>query len=110
MTILGLYHVAERTRVTHMELSEVNRQIADQRSAIAVLETEWMHVANSDRVQQLAGARGMADAATAQLSSFDLLPHRGEDAPLNNSPMRNASAQLPAPPSIQPQGAVLPGF
>jgi hypothetical protein len=32
------------------------------------------------------------------LSSFDQLPRRGaEPAPLNNSPVRNASAQLLAP-------------
>jgi len=40
-----------------------------------------------------------------QLSSFDLLPRRGaEPAPLNNSPVRNASAQLPAPASLAAAG------
>jgi len=49
--------------------------------------------------KQLAQAKlGMADNSSVQLSSFDQLPRRGaEPAPLNNSPVRNASAQLPAP-------------
>src|ERR1700748_306926 len=97
-TILALYHVSEKTRVAHMELNQVKSQIAQQRSAIGVLETEWQHVASPDRIQQLAQAKlGMADSASVQLSSSDLLPRRGaEPAPLNNTPLHNASAQLPA--------------
>jgi hypothetical protein len=35
-----------------------------------------------------------------QLSSFDQLPRRGADpAPLNNTPVHNASAQVPADPA-----------
>jgi hypothetical protein len=66
------------------------------------LETEWQHVASPERIQELAQSKlGMADHASVQLSSFDLLPRRGaEPAPLNNSPVRNASAQLPAPASL----------
>ena len=94
--ILALYHVSEKTRVARMELSTVNRQIVNERSAIAVLETEWQHVASPDRIQQLAQARlGMADSASVQLSSFDQIPRRGTEAPLNNSPVHNASAQVP---------------
>ncbi len=38
----------------------------------------------------------MADTASVQLSSFEQLPRRGaEPAPLNNTPLHNASAQLP---------------
>ncbi len=124
MTVLGLYHVSEKTRVARMELSAAHRQIAGERAAIAVLETEWQRVAAPERVQALASARlGMNDGASAQYSSFDQLPRRGEDAPLGGSPVRNASAQIPAPappPSAQtsviPQGARLlqvsdpPGF
>jgi len=63
-----------------------------------VLETEWQHVASPERIQQLASSRlGMADSASVQLSSFDQIPRRGaEPAPLNNSPVHNASAQVPA--------------
>ncbi len=96
-SILALYHVSEKTRVAHMELNQVKSQIAQQRSAIGVLETEWQHVASPERIQQLAQAKlGMADTASVQLSSFDQIPRRGaEPAPLNNTPLHNASAQIP---------------
>jgi len=97
LAILALYHVSERTRMARLELARVNHQIARQHSDIAVLETEWQHVAAPSRVQRLAEARlGMSASASAQLSSFSLLPRRGEDAPLNNTPLRNANAVLPA--------------
>src|SRR3569833_2272619 len=97
-TILALYHVSEKTRVAHMELARVNAGIVQEKSTIAVLETEWQHVASPERIQQLAQAKlGMADSAAVQLSSFDQLPRRGaEPAPLNNTPVHNASAQVPA--------------
>ena len=96
--ILALYHVSEKTRVAHMQLNQVNTQIARERSAIGVLETEWQHVAAPDRIQQLAQAKlGMADSASVQLSSFEQLPRRGDPAPLNNTPLHNASAQVPPP-------------
>jgi cell division protein FtsL len=96
--ILALYHVSEKARVAHMQLHQVDTQIAQERSAIGVLETEWQHVASPERVQQLAQSRlGMADSASVQLSSFEQLPRRGADpAPLNNTPVHNASAQVPA--------------
>ena len=96
LAILGLYHVSEKTRVARMELAATQRQIAAEKGAIAVMETEWSRVANSDRVQQLAAVHGMNDAASAQLSSFDQMPRRGEDEPLNGSPVRNANAEIPA--------------
>ncbi len=97
LAILALYHVSEKTRVAHMELNQVKSRIAQERSTIAVLETEWQHVAAPDRIQQLAQTRlGMADASV-QLSSFEQLPRRGaEPAPLGNTPLHNASAELPA--------------
>jgi hypothetical protein len=101
LAILGLYHVSEKTRVAHMELNKTRAQIIAEKGAIAVLQTEWSHVAASDRVQQLAAAHGMNDAASAQMSSFDQMPHRSEAAPLNGSPVTNASAVIPA----QPQAA-----
>ena len=96
LTVLALYQVSEKTRVTQMELSRAERSLAEQRRAIAVLETEWQHVAAPGRVQRFAGALGMNDAASVQLSAFDQLPRRGEDAPLNGSPVRQANAQMPA--------------
>jgi cell division protein FtsL len=100
-SILALYHVSEKTRVAHMQLNQVKSQIAEERGAIGVLETEWQHVASPERIQQLAQARlGMADTASVQLSSFEQLPRRGADpAPLNNAPVHDASAQIPAAPA-----------
>ena len=99
-SILALYHVSEKTRVAHVQLNQVTATIAKERGAIGVLETEWHHVASPERVQQLAQAKlGMADTSSAQLSSFEQLPRRGADpAPLNNTPLHNASAQIPATP------------
>ena len=104
LSILALYHVSEKTRVAHMQLSQVNSQIAQEHGAIGVLETEWQHVASPERIQQLAQSRlNMADSASVQLSSFDQLPRRGADpAPLNNTPVHNASAEVPAAPTPPP--------
>ncbi len=96
LAVLGLYHVSEKTRVAHMELSKTNKQITAERGAIAVLETEWQHVANAERVQQLAGAHGIDDAASAQMSSFEQMPRRSEDAPLNGGPVQNVNIVVPA--------------
>ena len=98
LSILALYNVSEKTRVAHMTLSKVNRQIAQEKSHLSVLETEWQHVASPQRIQKLAQSRlGMGDTSSVQLSSFDQLPRRGaEPAPLNNAPGHNASAQIPA--------------
>jgi cell division protein FtsL len=106
LSILALYHVSEKTRVAHMQLNQVNARIAQEHSTIGVLETEWQHVASPERIQQLAQSRlGMADNASAQLSSFDQLPRRGaEPAPLNNTPVHNASAVVPATPATSDSG------
>jgi hypothetical protein len=96
LAILGLYHVSEKTRVAHMELSRTTQQIAAEKGAIAVMETEWQHVANAERVQLLAAAHGINDAASAQLSSFDQMPRRAGEAPLNGSPVQSVNAIVPA--------------
>ena len=103
LSILGLYHISEKTRIARMELNRVDHQIRDVRGNIAVLQTEWARVAGPARIQQLAQADGMSDTASVQLSSFQQLPRRGE-APLNNSPLRNANALAPqsSPPVVRP--------
>ena len=105
LSILALYHVSEKTRVAHMQLNQVKLQIAQEHGAIGVLETEWQHVASPERIQQLAQSRlNMADSASVQLSSFDQLPRRGEAAPLNNTPVHNANAEVPAAPQAPDSG------
>ncbi len=107
LAILALYHVSEATRVARVELDRTNRQIADTQGQISVLQTEWERVAGPARIQQLAQQQlGMTDTTSVHLSSFDLLPRRGEAAPLANTPVRNASAVVPsgAPPSVSNSG------
>ena len=68
-----------------------------------MLETEWARVAGPARIQELAQRGGMSDTSSVELSSFNLLPHRA-DAPLNNSPVRNANAEAPmVQPTLTPQ-------
>jgi len=110
LSILAVYHVSEKTRIAHMRLDQINRQIGDNRAAIGVLQAEWERVAGPARIQALAQAKlNMSDSASAQLSSFDLLPRRGEEAPLADSPLRNANAQVPATQPVQ-QIADRPGL
>ena len=100
LTILALYHISEQTRVTRVELSQVEHRVADERTKMSVLQTEWVRVASPERIQQLAeSSLNMSDTATLQLSSLELLPRRG-DAPLGDARMRDASAQAPAPSEI----------
>jgi cell division protein FtsL len=101
LSILALYHVSEKTRVAHMRMNQTTSQVAQERAHISVLQTEWQHVASPARIQELAQSRlGMADSASAQLSSFDQLPRRGADAPApGNSSVHNASAQVPVAPA-----------
>jgi len=106
LSILALYHVSERTRVTQMNLNRVNHQIREARGNIGVLQAEWARVAGPGRIQELAQRNGMHDTTSAQLSSFNLLPRRG-DAPLNNSPLRNANAVVPSSPQAQVSMPVL---
>ncbi len=101
LSCLALYHVSEQTRVARMQLSQVNRQIAQDtqhhqraakpngsRSPIPPASSNWR-----SRNWALTMPRSV------QLASFELLPRRGEDtAPLNNSPVRNANAVMPAKP------------
>jgi cell division protein FtsL len=100
LTILALYHISEQTRVTRVELSQVEHRVADERTKMSVLQTEWVRVASPERIQQLAeSSLNMSDTATLQLSSLELLPRRG-DAPLGDARMRDASAQTPPPSEI----------
>mgnify|MGYP001556026980 CR=1 FL=1 len=98
LSIMAVYHTSEKTRVARVELNRVNRQIAYEHTTMRILQTEWERLAGPARVQALAEAKlGMTDTSTVELSSFDQLPRRGEEAaPLGNTPLRAASAQMPA--------------
>ena len=95
LSILALYHVSEQTRVARVDLNQVKRQIVRERATMSVLEAEWEHVAGPERIQQLAAIHlGLTGTPAVQLSSFDLLPRRG-DAPLENTTITQASVQTP---------------
>lgn len=97
MTILALYHISEQTRVERVQLSRVEQRIADEHLQMSVLQTQWEQVSQPERIQKIAeSALGMGDAATIQLSSLELLPRRGEEAPLGGAQIRTASVQVPA--------------
>lgn len=99
LSILALYHVSEQTRVASVELARVNHKIMQEHATISVLETEWERVAGPARVEQLAASHlGLTGAPAVQMSSFEALPRRGDDtAPVNNSPIAQASAQVTEP-------------
>ena len=97
LTCLALYHVSEQTRVANLELSRVNYEIVGEHSTMSVLQAEWARVADPARIQRLAEADlGVSDTPTVELSSLELLPRRGQTAPLGESPVREANATVPA--------------
>lgn len=97
LSCLALYRVSENTRVANMELTTVNRQIAQEKSLTRVLQAEWQRVAAPDRIQRLAQVYlGSNDAPVAELSAFTEIPRRGEN-PLDANPVQNASVTMPAP-------------
>ena len=104
LSILALYHVSEKTRVAHMQLNQVNApdRPGTRRHRRAGNRMAARRLA---RTHPAAGgvAAGHGDSASVQLSSFDQLPRRGADpAPLNNTPVHNASAEVPAAPAAPP--------
>jgi len=97
LSCLALYRVSENTRVANVELTSVNRQIAQEKSMTSVLQAEWQRVAAPERIQHLAQIYlHTTDAPVAELSSFTDIPRRGEN-PLDSNPMQNASVMMPAP-------------
>jgi cell division protein FtsL len=95
LSCLALYRVSENTRVANMELSSINRQIVQEKSTMNVLQAEWQRVANPGRIQKLAQSTlGMNDVPVMELSSFEMLPRRGEN-PLDANPVQNASVTMP---------------
>ena len=62
---------------------------------MSVLQAEWQRVANPGRIQKLAQAYlNMNDTPVMELSSFEMLPRRGEN-PLDSNPVQNASMTSP---------------
>src|SRR5215469_10022840 len=88
---LALYHLSEQTRIAHVKLVSVERQIADDRDAMKVLQADWERVSEPSRIHLLAQSRlGLADTAAVSVASLDLLPRRGDAVPLSISPVQAA--------------------
>ena len=106
LIVLANYHVSEQTRLARVELNSVDHKIQQEKSSMAVLQTEWERVAGPARIQMLAQSKlGMSDTASLQLSALNLLPRRGESNPLANAEIRQASVQVseqPSSPSLTP--------
>jgi hypothetical protein len=89
---LALNHVSDQTRVTQAELVRTRSQIAAESDSLKILRSEWERASNPDHVQALASAHlGLADTATVQVASLELLPRRGEATPLSGPVVTNAS-------------------
>ena|SRR5579862_6483261 len=89
---LALYHLSEQTRIAHVRLVSVERQIAEDHDAMKVLQADWERVSEPARIHALAQSRlGLADRAAVSVASLDLLPRRGEAAALSGSPVQTAS-------------------
>ena len=96
LSCLALYRVSENTRVANIELAKVNHRIAQEQNLTHTLQAEWQRVASPARIQKLAQATlGMNDTPVMELSSFEVLPRRGEN-PLDSNPVQNASVMAPA--------------
>ena len=97
LSMLALYHVSEKTRVAGVQLTAIDREIAKEQAAMSVLQTEWAQVAGPAQIQALAERNlGLSGAPAPQLASFETLPRRGDDAPLTDTPIRQASVTQPS--------------
>lgn len=96
LACLALYHVSEQTRMADVDLNKVNGAIVREQNSMSVLQAEWARIADPSRIQGLAQSElGVSDTPTVELSSLELLPRRGQTAPLSDTPVRNASVTLP---------------
>jgi len=94
---LALNHVADQTRVAEAELKRAKVEIAGAADAQKVLQADWERAANPAHIQALAAVHlGLADTATVQVASLELLPRRGETPPLGPPAVTTASVEVPA--------------
>jgi hypothetical protein len=95
MTCLGLYRIAEEARVAQADLVSTDRAIAHEHQTITVLGAEWARVTQPARIAALAERHlDLADVPSIELSSLTSLPRK--NAPLADTPLREARATVPA--------------
>lgn len=93
LSCLWLNHVADETRVASAELKRAKSEITVESQALKVLQADWERASNPEIIRTLAVSRlGLVDQATVEVASLELLPRRGDAAPLAASAVTNASA------------------
>ena len=94
---LALNHVSDQTRVAEAQLRRAKTQIAAASDTQKILEADWERASNPSHIQALAAAHlGLADTATMEVASLELLPRRGESSSLSGPVVTNASIVAPA--------------
>jgi hypothetical protein len=89
---LALNHVSDQTRVAQAQLNRTKVLIAAESDTMTILKSDWERASNPSRIQALAAVHlGLEDTATVQVASLELLPRRGEAAPVTTSTVTNAS-------------------
>ncbi len=97
---LALNHVSDQTRVAEAQLNRTKVQIAAASDTLKILQADWERASNPEHIQALAAVHlGLADTATVEVASLELLPRRGETSPLGGPAVTNASIVAPAVPS-----------
>jgi len=102
LTCLWLNHVADETRVANAELRRAKSETIVESQTLKVLQADWERASNPEIIRTLAVSRlGLVDQATVEVASLELLPRRGDAAPLAASAVTNASAvAAPAAPAL----------
>ena len=104
LVCLGLYHVAENTRVAQAELRSARAAIARESDMMAVLGAEWARMTQPARIQALVARHlQLSDAPAVELASLSSLPNRASPPATQ---VRQANAIVPTPQSAPPARSV----
>ena len=108
LVCLGLYHVAESTRVAQAELRSTRAAIARESDMMAVLGAEWARMTQPARIQALVARHlQLSDAPAVELASLSSLPNRA--APPTTQ-VRQANAIVPTPQSAPARSVAVANY
>lgn len=98
--LLLIYEVGHRAQQLEADLQGVERQVAEERDAVHVLEAEWTYLTRPTRLQDLAARHSnLRPADHAQLIGLDLVPEPMKPLPAMVKP------DSPEKPAIRPVAA-----
>jgi hypothetical protein len=101
ISCLGLYRIAEETRISDAELRATEASIAEERNALVILGAEWARVTEPTRIEALVERHlPLSEEPTVQLSSLNSLPERAL-IPSDEPTIRSASAVVPDTQSVR---------